>query len=124
MLYSKVIEIIGLLYDDRTLLEQSTNIKKTILAQSFDGICFIDNAIRQVDGSLETTKNKSEVCQYFALFFDLANFNDKKFKELKHIVLNVFGPNRKKIGVMPEIIYANAFVGNYLRMEILIENKY
>jgi len=124
MLYSKMLGIIGMLYDDDKLVTQSKAIKKEILEQSFNGTCFIDNAVRKADGTLEITDNMSEVCQYFALFFGVADLESKRFGELKHLVLNVFGPNRKKLGIMPEIVYANAFIGNYLRMEILMQHRY
>ncbi len=124
MLFSKMVEIIGTLYDDEILIDQALKIKKIILEQSFNGILFIDNAIRNAEGILEITDNKSEACQYFALFFGIADLENKQFNELRHLVLDIFGPNRKKSGIRPEIVYANVFIGNYLRMEILVNYGY
>jgi len=119
MIYSKMLKLIGTWFDDTELLEESEKLKQKITEQSFDGTFFVDNAIRQEDGSLKVTENRSEVCQYYAFFFNLAN-DDERFIESKNIILNVFGPHRKAKGLMPEIANANAFIGNYLRMEILL----
>ncbi|MEI6131610.1 MAG: hypothetical protein WCQ41_02135 [Bacillota bacterium] len=123
MIYSKVLTLIGEWYHDTKLLIESDRVKKKIIEQSFDGKFFIDNAIRQADGSLKATENRSEICQYFAFFFDIVVENDEAFDYLRNVSLNVFGPDRKKKGIMPEISYANAFVGNYIRMLLLIRWK-
>ena len=120
MLYSKMLRLIGTWYNDDALLKEAEKVKQEIIKQSFDGTCFIDNAIRSSDGVLELTGNRSEVCQYYAFFFDIADPEDERFAKLKDLVLNVFGPYRKAKGIMPEIAYANAFIGNYLRMELLL----
>jgi alpha-L-rhamnosidase len=120
MLYSKMIQLIGTWYNDASLLVESERIKSKVIEQSFNGKWFIDNAVRDDDRTLKLTGNSSEVCQYYAFFFGVANENDEKFAYLKELVLNVFGPERKAKGIMPEIVYANAFIGNYLRMEILL----
>lgn len=124
MMYHKVLELIGNWYKDETLLEQSKAIKKTVINQSFNGTFFIDNAIRDKEGKLHITHNVSEVCQYYALFFGIASINSEKYDKLNNLVFNVFGPNRKKQNIMPEIVYANSFIGNYLRMEILLKHGY
>ena len=38
---------------------------------------FVDNAVRK-DGKLQVTRNRSEVCQYFAFFFDVATPQDPR----------------------------------------------
>ncbi len=120
MLYSKMLKLIGIWYEDIELLKESERVRKKVIEQSFDGKFFVDNAVRQEDGSLMVTENRSEVCQYYAFFFDVAKTDDPAFKYLKNMVLNVFGPSRRKRNEMPEIAYANSFIGYYLRLEILL----
>ena len=37
--------------------------------------------------------------------------------------MNDFGPQRKQTNLHPDIAFANAFIGNYLRMEVLRKEK-
>ena len=98
---------------------QSERIRRVIRAQSFDGEFFVDNAVRK-DGALEVTRNRTEVCQYFAFFFDVAT--PKTHAALWQKLAHQFGPQRKQTQAFPEIHPANAFVGNYLRSELLSQN--
>ncbi len=120
MLYSKLLMLMGEWYYDNSLIKKSIGIKKHIVDQSFNGIFFIDNAVRDENGKLMVTDNKSEVCQYYALFFDIAVIDDNRFDELRNTVVNIFGPDRKQMGILPDVAYANAFIGNYLRMMLLL----
>ena len=54
------------LSDDRP----SASATPSAASPSTDGF-FVDNAMR-VDGKLQVTRNRTEVCQYFAFFFDVA----------------------------------------------------
>jgi len=123
MLYSKFCSIMGEIFNDKRLLCKAENLKKTIIEQSFDGNFFVDNAVRKENGTLELTGNRSEVCQYYAYFFEIADLSDGKYKFLTETIINVFGPERHSKNVMPEVEYANAFIGNYLRMIILLRMK-
>lgn len=120
MLYSKALYLVGSWYRDDRLLTESRQVKERILEQSFDGEFFSDNAVRQADGKLVVTGNRSEVCQYYAFFFDIADPDSPRFAGLKKTVERVFGPHRKSRGLLPEVAAANAFIGNYLRMELLV----
>lgn len=124
MLYARVLYLIGSWYQDAKLIDQSKHIKSEIIKQSFNGTYFLDHAIRQEDGSLVVSAHQSEVCQYFAIFFNIIDLHDHKYEKLKHLVLQVFGPSRKKLNIRPEIVFANAFIGNYLRMDILYRYGY
>jgi alpha-L-rhamnosidase len=121
MLYSRMLKLIGTWYKDEELINKSQQIKSTIIQQSFDGKFFIDNAIRMEDGYLKVTGNKSEVCQYYAFFFGVADETHMQFWDLKDMLLNVFDPDRKDKNIIPEVAYANAFIGYYLRMELLLK---
>ncbi|MGC9328191.1 MAG: hypothetical protein ACP5I1_11195, partial [Candidatus Hinthialibacter sp.] len=116
MLYAAVLDAAGRLYDREDLTKQAAQIRDVIRRQSFDGEFFVDNAVRK-DGRLEVTRNRSEVCQYFAFFFDAAN--PQSHPDLWKKLRDDFGPQRKETKAHPEVHFANSFIGNVLRMEIL-----
>lgn len=117
MVYVGMLEAAASLYDDSDLQRQARKVKKTILGQSFDGAFFVDNAIRNEDGSLEVTSNRTETCQYYAFFFDIAT--PTAHPELWNKLQESFGPKRDHMKVYPEIYPSNAFIGFFLRLNIL-----
>ena len=116
MLYAAALAAGGRIYDEPDLVAQAERIRTVIHRQSFDGEFFVDNAIRN-NGRLEVTQNRTEVCQYLAFFFDVAT--PQTHGELWDKLLHQFGPQRQKTNDFPEVHPANAFVGNYLRSELL-----
>ncbi len=116
MLYAAALAAGGRMYDEPDLVAQAERIRAVIRRQSFDGEFFVDNAIRK-NGHLEVTQNRTEVCQYFAFFFDVAT--PQTHGELWDKLVHRFGPQRQKTNAFPEVYPANAFVGNYLRSELL-----
>jgi alpha-L-rhamnosidase len=116
MLYSYALKVAGCLYGDSEMINEGELIRKVICEQAFDGKFFVDNAIRENE-VLKVTQNKTEVCQYYAFFFKIAT--PENFPELWETVVKDFGPMRKKTNLFPEVFPANAFIGNYLRLEIL-----
>jgi len=94
----------------------AARMRDTIRQQSFDGEFFVDNAVRK-DGKLQVTRNRTEVCQYFAFFFGLATPQTQP--KLWQALTTDFGPQRKLTKKYPEIHPANAFIGNQLRFELL-----
>lgn len=116
MLYSRVLECAGAMYCDIALTEKAKKVRKTVDEQSFDGKYYRDHAVRK-DGRLVVCDDISETCQYYAFFFDVATPETRP--ELWKLLTTEFGPERKKNGKYPEIHYSNAFIGNYLRLDIL-----
>jgi len=116
MLYAAALAAGGRMYNEPALIDQAEHIRTVIRRQSFDGEFFVDNAVRK-DGQLQVTRNRTEVCQYFAFFFDVAT--PQTHEELWDKLVQQFGPERKQTNAFPEIHPANAFVGNYLRSELL-----
>ncbi len=116
MLYAAALAAAGRMYDEPDLLQEAERIRAVIRQQSFDGEFFVDNAMRK-DGRLEVTRNRSEVCQYFAFFFDVAT--PQTHAELWEKLVHQFGPTRKDTNAFAEVHPANAFIGNYLRSELL-----
>lgn len=117
MLYAYMLDVASRLYDDDTLYNQAEQIRTTIREQAFDGEYFIDNAKRGKGGRLELTGNHTEVCQYYAFYFGVAT--PESHPELWARLRDEFGPVRKQTNAYSDVPFANAFIGNYLRMELL-----
>ena len=116
MLYAAALAAAGRMYHEPALLDEAEQIRDVIRRQSFDGDFFVDNAVRK-DGRLQVTRNRTEVCQYFAFFFDVAT--PQTHPDLWQKLLRQFGPKRKENDAFPQVHPANAFIGNYLRLELL-----
>ena len=116
MLYAKALDAAGKMYGLSELTDDAERIRETIRRQSFEGGFFSDNA-KRVNGKLQVTTNRSEVCQYFAFFFDVATPETQS--ELWGRLVKDFGPQRKQTKAFPEVRPANAFIGNVLRLELL-----
>ena len=108
------------LYDIPELNKKALDLKEKIIRYSFNGQFFVDNMVRE-NGQLKSSCECTEVCQYYAFFCGVAD--KKSFPALWDILVNDFGPERIKNNVYPEIYPANAFIGNYLRLEILFKDK-
>lgn len=117
MLYSTALKCAGQLYGNDEWLKKSDNIREAVLQQSYNGEFFVDNAIREESGELTVTANTTEACQYYAFFFNVAT--PESHPELWEKIVNDFGPNRDDKVTYPDVFRANAFIGNYLRMDIL-----
>ncbi len=116
MLYAAALEAAGQMLPDESMLRRAEEVRKAIRKQSFDGEFFVDNAVRG-PGGLRPTRNRTEVCQYFAFYFGVAD--SSTYPELWNRLATEFGPDRVSKGHYPEIHPANSFVGNVLRLELL-----
>lgn len=116
MLYSMALDIAGRMYGKEEWTEKAEKIKDVIRKQSYQDGFFADHGLR-IDGCLCVQKDKTEVCQYYAYFTGIADA--EKYPELFDILCTDFGPWRDSSKVYPDVASANAFIGNYLRLEIL-----
>jgi len=116
MLYSAALAAAGRMYELPEFGRESQRVREAIRKQSYNGTFFVDNALRK-DERLVVTENVTEVCQYFAFFFGVAD--PGTYPELWDRLIKDFGPQRKATGKFPEVYPANAFVGNVLRLELL-----
>ncbi len=117
MLYAGMLDCAARLYGRSDWAARAAAMRKTVVAQSFDGNWFVDNAVRQADGSLKPSGERTEVCQYYAFYFDVAT--PETHGDLWRRLREEFGPQRASSGAHKEIYPANAFIGNYLRIELL-----
>lgn len=116
MVYLGALEAAGRLYGRRAWVREAERLRGVIRRQSFDGQFFVDNAVRE-GRRLKVTRNRTEVCQYYAFFFGVAT--PKLHPGLWRVLCSVFGPERHKTKRYKEIHFANAFIGNILRLEVL-----
>lgn len=117
MLYALLLDGLGKLYGDSALTAKAAALRKTIndMAMTESGF-YCDNACRR-DGKLVLSGERTEACQYYAFFCDVATPESHPW--LWHTLVNDFGYDRKEKGLYPEIWPANAFIGNYLRLDLL-----
>ncbi len=117
MLYARLLSDLGKLYGDEALSNRAAALRKTILDMSMtESGFFCDNALRR-DGKLVLSGERTESCQYYAFFCDVAT--PETHPELWNILVHSFGYDRGAKGLYPEIYPANAFIGNYLRLDLL-----
>ena len=117
MLYAEMLDVVSRLYGDKALAEQAANIRHEVLKQSFDGEYFIDNAVRNKQGVLVPSGQHTEVCQYYAFLFGVATpeSHPMLWKRLRDEVV----PGRVEKGLYTDLYPINAFIGSYLRLELL-----
>lgn len=118
MTYAGILDAVSRMYDMPELAKRAQNMRDIIRRQSWNGQWFCDHAVRQADGSLLVVPDDiSETCQYYAFFFNVAT--PEEYPVLWQRLLNDFGPDRQSRGLWQNIWPSNAFIGNYLRLELL-----
>lgn len=116
MLYSAFLDALGKMYDDGSFLAKAEHLREVIREESWNGEFFRDNDVYR-DGVLTKTDNISETNQYYAFFFGVAA--KERYPELWKRLTEDFGPERKP-DVYPEVRPSNVFIGNYLRIQLLL----
>jgi len=120
MLYAKMLETIGQLYDTPELIKKAKKLKDTIRNMAFDGKLFMDRAMRTDDGKLENTDEYSETTQYYAMFFDVID-DDKKYDLIRNILIGE--ADIESIDGYTDIEPSDAIPGLYLKLDILLDMK-
>ncbi len=127
MLYARMLIAVANLYGDEALRQKAEAIKRYINRNAItaDGF-YCDNAIYDENGTPKLSGKCTETCQYYAFFCGTTSPEENPV--LWRRMVEDFGPERVVPGKWPEIkedakwreIYAsNAFIGNYLRLELL-----
>ena len=117
MLYALMLDAVADMYGDLSLREKAGRLRETIREKSFNGEFFIDNAVKDGKGGFVNTDNRTETCQYYAFFTGTAT--KERYPALWEKLLTDFGPGRADTGKYPDVPKANAFIGNYLRLQLL-----
>ena len=119
-LYSAVLEAVAKVFSRPELMKKSESIRKKTAELSFNGEVFVDHAVRKDNGELENQKHISEACQYYAILYGGIDIDAPEYARLKSYVIDDFksfdlGENK----FCPK----NAFIGLYLRMNVLMNMK-
>lgn len=122
MLYGYMLQKVGTLYNREDWHTKGTAILETVREKSFDGDFFVDNAVYNEENVAVNTGNRTETCQYYAFFTGTAT--PQTHPTLWRRLTEEFGVKRMERGLYPEIHPSNAFIGNYLRMMLLVEHGY
>ncbi|SEO34607.1 family 78 glycoside hydrolase catalytic domain [Paenibacillus sp. OV219] len=121
MLYAGALEAAARLYGTESYYDDASMVKQMIRELSYDGSFYVDQAMEDADGVLEVTDNRTEVCQYYAAFFGIADPQEQNDWYMS--LVNDFSPirsaNEPPLADISGIHPANAFIGYYLRMELL-----
>lgn len=117
MLYARMKRAIAALYGEKSLISEAERIEDYIRKNTVVNGFFCDNALRGDDGSLTLSGECTESCQYYAFFMNVAT--PESHPSLWKTLTEDFGPHRKQDNRHPEIAFANSFVGNYLRLDLL-----
>ncbi len=120
MLYAKFLDSLAGLYGDEKLAAKAESVRRTIRETAFDGRFFIDNALRDGDGKLVLTDHHTETAQYYAFFSGTAT--PTTHPELYRTLKTEFGPGRDPDKEYPDVPVSNAFIGNYLRLDMLYKD--
>ncbi len=116
MLYSEALKIAGTWFSDKNLLDKSKRLKEKIVEFSFDGKFFKDQALRNDDNVPVCCEHISEVCQYYAFMFNVAD--KEQFNDLYKTLVTQFAPGSDYFINVEKV---NAFMGMYMRMELLMK---
>ena len=120
MLYSAALMAAGELYCDSELTGYAGKVAEAVEKYSYNGEFFEDNCIR-IDGKLERQGHMTETCQYYAFYFGIAD--KTKYPVLYSEMIGKFGPSRDTEKIYPRVYPSNAFIGDYLRLELLMSEK-
>ena len=117
MLYCMFKEVLAELYGDEGLAREAEALKQVIREKSRIGIFFCDNSVYGEDGVARLSGEITETAQYYAFFTGVAT--PEGDRELWDTMINDFGPERAENNKWENIHFANAFIGNYLRLEMI-----
>ncbi|NBD24161.1 alpha-L-rhamnosidase-related protein [Paenibacillus glycinis] len=121
MLYAAALDAAGRLYGIEAYREEAAALKSTVREFAYDGEFFVDQAVEDEHGELEITDNRTEVGQYYAAYFGIADAEELPlwFDSLMRDFSPSRNPDEPFTADIGGIHPANAFIGYYLRMELL-----
>lgn len=120
MIYHAALQVVAELYGCAELMEHAAQVKAAILKYAYVDGFFCDHA-KYNEKIVETIRESSETCQYYAFVFGIAN--PTSHSELFRKLLLEFSPRRRAQNQYPEICFSNLFMGIPLRIELLLQNK-
>lgn len=115
--YAALLERVGRLYGIAEWVQKAAAVRNVLRELACDGVFFADNLVRDERGSLKRTDRRSEVCQYYAFWFDGISRED--YPELFSMLVRRLGPRRKN-GEFPALAPPNMMYGIYMRLDLLM----
>lgn len=116
MLFAAAMAAAGRLYNLPHFAEEAEALRALVRKQSYDGQFFVDNAVLK-DGKYVPTHNRTETCQYYAFYFDVAT--PETYPKLWETLVKEFGVRRRTADAHPDIPPSNAFMGLVMRQDLL-----
>ena len=117
MEYAACLEVTGKIYNVPEYIEKAQKIRAKIKEIAFDGKFFVDNLVRDENGVLKQTGLLTEVCQYYAFWFNCVT--PEEYPELFQELMENLGGNRQE-GYLPEMERPNVMYGTYMRIDLLM----
>lgn len=120
MVWAATLRAAARLYGWSELADEALRVQDAIRAQSrMDSGWYCDNAVRDADGVLHLSGERTEVCQYYAFQFGTAT--PDRDPDLWRSLVEDFSPRhlQKPHTAHPEVHPANIFIGDMLRLEML-----
>lgn len=115
--WASCLMLAGTLFEKENWTQKGRKMASAVKQLAFDGKFFVDNLVRDQNGMLNKTNHYSEVCQYYAFWFDIADKQD--YSQLYEELIERLG-NRRIQGYLPEIEKPNAMYGIYMRLDLLM----
>ncbi len=117
MLYAKMKRVAAELYGDASLEEEAEQLRAVIRETAYTETGFFcDNAYRRGE-TLVLSGEYTESCQYYA--FHTGTATPATYPALWNRLVQEFGRDRRETRKWENVHFANAFIGNYLRMDLL-----
>lgn len=118
MLYAMMKDAMARLYHDEELAVEARAMREAIrhLSLTESGF-FCDNLVYNEAGKLVPSGETTEACQYYAFYSGTAT--PESDAALWRTLTEEFGFDRTAKGLYPQVAPANAFIGNYLRLDLL-----
>lgn len=116
--YASILRKAGEVYGESGWIERSNEIINYIKENAFDGLFLVDNLLRDENGNLKHSGKFSEVCQYYAYWFDC--ISKEEYPELFKELVENFGASRDGEAYESKVRKVNAFMGLYMRMDLLM----
>ncbi len=117
-LYAAVLCAVADTFSCPEFLPRAEAIRRQTVACSFNGEVFVDHAVRDAEGVLVNQKHISEACQYYAILYGSIDLDAPRYAALKaHVIQNFEKFEAGEYQFCPK----NAFIGLYLRMNVLLD---
>ena len=117
-LYAAVLDGVAEIFHRPEWHPKAQKVRQITRERAFNGELFVDHALKMADGSYVNQKHISEACQYYAILYGGVDLNDPAYAVLKtHVIGDFQQLDPGEYQFCPK----NAFIGLYLRMNVLMQ---